>query len=296
MPSTTDDSAASDTVSPPESISVTERLSSNNYRTRKAQFDNMLTIFGRKPVLEVLEDPAISVHCLHLASSNKSAGIIEKILQRASQRNIPIRYHDKRALSRISRNSKQDQGVAADLNLAHYQQLDQFLANYEPRASDRFIALDQVTNPQNLGMIIRSIAASNIQGLLLPNRGSATLGPLVIKASAGTLFKCPIIRCESLSSAMQQLKQRTIRSIALSGNIDESERQNARASKPLSRFASDISNAEQAEYPLLFLLGNETHGLSNEILEQADELAYIPMNNGVESLNVAVTAGIIAFL
>ncbi|MBK8132487.1 MAG: 23S rRNA (guanosine(2251)-2'-O)-methyltransferase RlmB, partial [Gammaproteobacteria bacterium] len=62
----------------------------------------------------------------------------------------------------------------------------------------QLLALDRVTNPQNLGMIVRTVCASPLDGLLLPRQGCAPLSPLVIKASAGTLFRCPLWRCDRL--------------------------------------------------------------------------------------------------
>ena len=77
-----------------------------------------LTLYGRKPALEALEDTSLTIHCLHLADSNRPNGIIAQIIKEAEQRGIAIRYHDRQALSRISKNGKQDQGVALDVVLS----------------------------------------------------------------------------------------------------------------------------------------------------------------------------------
>lgn len=241
----------------------------------------MLTIFGRKPVLEVLRDTTIPVHKLHLAESNqRNTAVIQDIEAAALKRNITVEYHSKQALSRISRNSKQDQGVAADLLLPHYQQFESFFENYRPQPHHRFIAVDQVTNPQNLGMIIRSIAAAGVEGLIIPNKGSAAIGPLVIKASAGTLFQCPIIRCENLSDIVSQFKSIGIHTAAMSGAGQ-----------------TDLfdMNAKYPDSAILYIMGNESEGVSAEISQVVDSQVTIPMANGVESLNVAVAAALVAF-
>ncbi len=80
-------------------------------------------------------------------------------------------YHDKQALSRISKNAKQDQGVALDMVLEHMGDESSFRNTHK---SYRIIALDGVTNPQNLGMIIRSCAAGNIDAILLPTKRRST--------------------------------------------------------------------------------------------------------------------------
>lgn len=256
---------------------------SDVYRDKKTQFDNMLTIYGRKPVLEALEDLAIPIYRIHLADSNKSASILSRIEQLAGERSIEVQYTDKRALSRISRNSKQDQGVAADLALPGYQQLSTFLADYQPQSHDRFLAVDNVSNPQNLGMIIRSAAAAGIRGLVIPSQGSAAIGPLVIKASAGAIFKCPILRCEKLADAIRELKSSGLAVATLSADTGHK--------KSISLF--DLIREEQRAS--LFVLGNETDGVSGQTEALADFSVFIPMHNEVESLNVAVTATLIAF-
>jgi 23S rRNA (guanosine2251-2'-O)-methyltransferase len=85
-----------------------------------------LTLYGRKPALEALEDVSLTIHCLHLANSNRPAGIIAQITKEAEDRGITIRYHDRQALSRISKNGKQDQGVALDVVCPNFMSLEAF--------------------------------------------------------------------------------------------------------------------------------------------------------------------------
>lgn len=251
--------------------------SSSSYQDKKAFFDSLLTVYGRKPVLEVLQDPAIPVYRLHLADSNKPGGIIGDIERLAAARGVPVAHHSKQGLSRISRNGREDQGVAADLQLPRYRSLDTLLDEWPERAL-RLIALDRVTNPQNMGMLIRSACAGGIDAVLIPRKGCAPLSPLVIKASAGTLFKCPLVRCEELPQALRALQQRGARVAILA-----------------SHAATDLFAWRNAGSHV-YVLGNETDGVSDEVIALADEKVRIPMANGVESLNVAVTAALVAYL
>ena len=265
---------------------------SDGYQQKKSRFDNMLTIYGRKPVLEALQDASIPIYRVHLANSNKKAPILVKIETLAAQRKIVTEHIDKLALSRISRSSKQDQGVAADLALPGYQQLASFLNDYVADIQDRFLAVDNVSNPQNLGMIIRSAAASGIRGLIIPKQGSATLGPLVIKASAGAIFKCPIICCEKLSDATSALQERGVKIATLCAEDDGA---NSGSHQTHLTSVSLQGLIQQPPAATVFVLGNETEGVSIETQSQADYSVYIPMHNAVESLNVAITAALIAF-
>lgn len=255
---------------------MTNQTDSDAYKAKKRFFDSLMTVYGRKTVLEALQDSKVDIYRLHLAKSNKSAEILTEIIQLATAKGAEIVYHDRQSLSRISKNAAQDQGVAADLKLSQYQSYEDFLKN--PRKDDyRLLALDGITNPQNLGMIIRSACAGNIDGILLPLKGNAQIDPLVIKASAGTLFKAPILRCQTLASALDSFKQDGATICALSSH----------AHYELKDFKSVGAS--------IYVLGNETNGVSREVEALCNEHIKIPMNNGVESLNVAVTAALIAF-
>jgi 23S rRNA (guanosine2251-2'-O)-methyltransferase len=249
---------------------------SPEYHEKKAFFDRVLTIYGRKPVLETLRDATLRCHALHLAHSNRDAGIVQEIRQEAERQGVPVRLHTREELARISKNGKQDQGVAVDVLCPAFSSLDDFLAQPGP-LSGRLLALDGITNPQNLGMIIRSAAAGAIDGIVLARKGSAALGPLVIKASAGTLFRAPLLLCATLHEALRQCQARGAQVCTLE------------ADSPMSLFSHRASDF------CLYVLGNETEGVSKEIRALADTRLSIPMRNGVESLNVAVTASLIAY-
>lgn len=247
------------------------------YQEKKAFYGGLLTIYGRKPVLEALQDSSLPIHCLHIADSNKPGGILRDIEQLAAQRKVPVKYHSKIELSRISKNSREDQGVAVDLQLPRYQRLEQFQQQCRPAPGLRLLAVDRVTNPQNLGMLIRSACAGGVAAVVIPDKGSAPLSPLVIKASAGSLFKCPIVRCGELSEALRAL-QRDGWQVGV-----------------LSSHASQDLFALPKQAPRIYVLGNETEGVAPAIMQLADLQIAIPMANGVESLNVAVTAALLAY-
>ncbi len=248
---------------------------SPEYLEKKAFFDKVLTIYGRNAVMEALEDRSITIHKLHLSKSNRSAPQIDEMLKVAALRGIEVVYHEKNTLSRISRNAKQDQGVALDLLLEHYINEEEFISN---NMDYRLIALDGIHNPQNLGMIIRSCAAGHIDGIILPVKNSAKISPLVIKASVGTLFKIPIIKTNNLPKTLKYFQGQKAKLYTLSSHAKKSYRDEAYAEKTI------------------FILGNESEGVSQEVERLSDATIAIPMQRGVESLNVAVTASLLAFL
>ncbi len=245
---------------------------SQEYKDKKNYFEKIITLYGRNVVVEVLQDQSIEVHKLHLSTSNKTDGAIKEILALAKKRDIEITYHEKNALSRISKNAKQDQGVAIDIISKSYKSASEI----KEMPSFRLIALDGIHNPQNLGMIIRSCAASTLDGIILPKKNSAKISPLVIKASAGTLFKLPIYYCDNLEDVLENLSDADI--YALSSHAKKS--------------IYDITPSKKS----IFVLGNESEGVSPEVIKLCNNAIKIPMQRGVESLNVAITASLIAFM
>lgn len=245
---------------------------SQEYKDKKAFFEKIITLYGRNVVIEILQDNSIDIHKVHLANSNKDDGAIKKILSLAKERSLEIDYHDKKALSRISKNAKQDQGVAIDIISNSYQNADEL----KTMSHFKLIALDGIHNPQNLGMIIRSCAAGNIDGIILPKKNSAKISPLVIKASAGTLFKIPIYFCNALEEILEKLPDTKIYTLS-------------------SHAKNDIYTITK-ENKSIFVLGNENEGVSLEVQKLSNDSLAIPMQRGVESLNVAVTASLIAFM
>ncbi len=243
-----------------------------SYQEKKKLYQNMLTIYGRKSVEEALLDKSLPCYKLHLADSNKPASIIQQCIKLAEKRNIPIEYHDKRKLSFISRNAKQDQGIALDIQLDNLRSIDSIRND----KAQNLLLLDNVTNPQNVGMIIRSAAAGFIDGLIIPEKGCAELGPLVIKASAGSIFKGRVYRCQQTMDAINELK-------------------NSHQFAGLALHTTNNFYQYTFTKPTVFILGNESTGMCDEVTKACDVMLKIPMRNNVESLNVAITAALIAF-
>jgi len=248
---------------------------SKEYIAKKAFFDKVLTIYGRNAVQEALEDSTITIHKLHMSKSNRDADILENIKALANEREVETKYHDKQSLSRISKNAKQDQGVALDIVLEYFGDEESFNSKHK---SYRIMALDGISNPQNLGMIVRSCAAGDIDAILLPSRGAAQISPLVIKASAGTLFKMPIIKTSNLKKTLMYFRNSGADIYALSSHAKSSYKEQNYSSKTI------------------FVLGNESDGVSGDVESVCNKQINIPMKRGVESLNVAVTASLLAFL
>lgn len=236
--------------------------------------DRYLTLYGRKPVLEVLDDPDASVARVFV-SQRARGGAVEQILRRAQARGVPVERVTSERVSRISKRPKQDQGVAVDVEAPAMRSLESFLEAPPERAA--LLALDGVTTPANVGMILRAATVLGLEGVIVPRRGVPAIGPLVIKASAGVAFRAPILRCERLEDGLSDAKMAgfCVYGLADAGSEDLAEV----TVRPRS----------------VFVLGNETEGLSDAVAPLLDARVRIPMAREGDSLNVATAAAIVAY-
>lgn len=236
--------------------------------------DRFLTIYGRKPVLEILENESLNIAKVFIARKAK-ADIIKNIIAACERRGIEVLRLEADQVSRMSKHPKQDQGVAADIHTPQMDDALQFLEQNKDKKL-QLIALDGITTPGNVGMIIRSCTALGIDGIILPRKGSAKLNSLVIKASAGVVFKSRILKCERLTPVLKKAKEIGFTVYGLSGE------------KGKNIYTEAFDNQS------LFVMGNETEGVSPQTEALTDKHLFIPMANDVESLNVACAATVVA--
>lgn len=233
--------------------------------------DRYITVYGRMPVLEALQSPALDVAKVMVADNARGAAV-DEILDAARERGVEVRYASPARIKLLAGNGKQDQGVIADIAAPRMARLAEFLERRGRRPTMVFL-LDGVTNPSNVGMILRSATAAGVDGVVLPRAGTPHVGPLVIKASAGVAFEAPILNAPSAAEAARLLRGR---GFTVYGLAAEARR---------SLYRTDL--APRAA----LVLGGETHGVT----VPTDVQLRIPMRGGVESLNVAVTASVVAF-
>lgn len=235
--------------------------------------DTYLTVYGRKPVQEVLEDLELPIDKVWLATNAKGDAIrqMERI---CDQRGIPVHRVTEEQVARMSKNPKQDQGVAADIVIPQMMAAEDYFAQAPKRSW--LVAMDGVTTPANVGLIIRTATGMGMDGILIPRKGTSSLNPLVIKASAGVIFKSRLLKCETLNKVLAAAKAAGFHIYGLAGG------------------AGGI-NLYDADIPprAIFILGNETEGISQDVLRQLDQRVFIPMANGVESLNVACAGAVL---
>jgi 23S rRNA (guanosine2251-2'-O)-methyltransferase len=235
--------------------------------------DRFLTVYGRKPVLEVLADESLEIDKVLLADTSRGPAVAE-IRQAARSRGVPVSTASAHRVKVLAGNGKQDQGVLADVVAPRMRPLSDALASADLR---RLLLLDGITTPANVGMILRTATAAGIDGVVVPRRGVASLDPLVVKASAGVAFRAPVLRCATAADAAQALVDAGFGLYALAADAPQS-----------------VFNAELPARAA-FVLGSETAGVGPQVRELVTGWLAIPMRGGVESLNVSAAAAVLCF-
>lgn len=237
--------------------------------------DRFVTVYGRKPVLEALADRELAVDKVVLAE-NAHGPAVREILDAAAGRGVPVRRATAHRVKVLAGNGRHDQGVLADVIAPRMRPLEHFLSALGSGPAS-VLVLDQITNPANVGMILRTATAAGLAGVVLPRRGVPAVDPLVVKASAGVAFHAPMLRCSTADGGCAALRTAGFELLGLAGGS-----------------GADLFTARLRPRSA-FVLGNETSGVSPAVGGLIDRWLSIPMSGGVESLNVASAAAVVSF-
>jgi 23S rRNA (guanosine2251-2'-O)-methyltransferase len=241
--------------------------------------DTFITVYGRKPVLEALVDPTLSIDKV-ITADNAQGSSLMAILSAARERGVPVHRASAHRVKVLAGNGRHDQGVLADVLAPKMRVLTEYLdelANLPADSPCSLLVLDAVTNPANVGMVLRSATAAGLDGVLLPRRGVPAIDPLVIKASAGVAFRAPVLRAPTAAEGCAVLRAAGIKVLGLAGDA------------PASLLHDPLPER------VALVLGNESEGLSAAVRAQLDGTVAIPMRGGVESLNVASAAAVASY-
>ena len=237
--------------------------------------DRFLTVYGRKPVLEALNDRDLQVDKVVLAEGARGSAV-DEIKEAAADRAVRVHRASAHRVKVLAGNGRHDQGVLADVTAKRMRPLDDVLA--EPATAPRSVLLlDGLTTPGNVGMILRTATAAGIGGIVVPHHGVATLDPLVVKASAGVAFHAPVLRTQTAPEAAEALTEAGYALYSLDSGAEH------------SLFDADLGGR------CAFVLGSESKGLSEEVRARIAERLLIPMSGEVESVNVASAAAVLSF-
>jgi 23S rRNA (guanosine2251-2'-O)-methyltransferase len=232
---------------------------------------------GRQAVRELLMAERRKVHEIWISAELEGDAGVADIVEIAAARRVPLLHVARAKLEREAR-SEAPQGVLAHAAEIPEADLGDLIGERGTRGSARpfLVAVDGVTDPGNLGAIIRSCDGAGVSGVLLPRHRSVHVTPTVAKASAGAVEYVPIALVPGLPGTLKQLKDRGVWVVGLDDGAD--------------RDLDEIGTL--ATEPICLVLGAEGAGLSRLVRERCDSIVSIPMAGRVSSLNVSTAAAI----
>ena len=234
------------------------------------QQENLLA--GRNPIREALKAGRDIEKLLVL--KGELSGSAREIVQMAREAHIVVQEVEKIRLDELAHNH---QGLVAFASAYQYSTVEAMLEAAAEKNEDPFlILLDGVTDPHNLGAIIRSAECVGAHGVIVPERRSVGLTPAAVKASAGAVEHMKVARVVNLSRTIEELKERNIWTYALDMDGEDYERVNFKGGVAL-------------------VVGSEGEGVSRLVLEHCDQKVSLPMAGHIDSLNASVAAGIMMY-
>ena len=229
-------------------------------------------IYGRKPVEEAVEKNMAKN--LYLLKNNK--GNVAKFKDLAKEKKVPVKVVDRNFLDDLSQ-GKNHQGVVCEIKPYSYSSYEEMLSMIKKKGEDPFLLLlDGVEDPQNLGAIIRTAYLAGAHGILIPKHRSAKVTGTVFKTSAGACAHIKIAQVTNVNQTIERLKKDNIWVYGADMGERPYYEQNTKG-------------------PICLVLGSEGKGLSDPTKSHLDGILSIPMYGDLDSLNVSVVAGILAF-
>ncbi|MCE0761419.1 23S rRNA (guanosine(2251)-2'-O)-methyltransferase RlmB [Pseudonocardia kujensis] len=233
------------------------------------------TVLGRNPVLECLRAgvPATALRVVVGATSDER---VAESVHLAADAGLSILEVERGELDRISGGALH-QGVALQIPSYEYAHPDELLeAASESGQPALIVALDGVTDPRNLGAVVRSVSAFGGHGVVVPQRRSAGMTAVAWRTSAGTAARLPVARATNLTRTLREYAQTGLMVAGLDAEGDVS-----------------LDEFDLATDPLVIVTGSEGKGLSRLVRESCDVTVSIPMAREVESLNASVATGVV---
>lgn len=228
-------------------------------------------IYGTRAVIEaILAGKDIDKIMIQTGLSNE---LIRELLNVARTHNVPVQQVPAERLKRIS--SKNHQGVICMLSPVSFASAENLVAQaYEEGREPFFLLLDRVTDVRNFGAVVRTAECAGIDGILIPEKGSAPITADAMKTSAGALNYVPVCREKDLKKTLKFMRESGVRIVACTEKTDK-----------------DIYDLNLTG-PMMLVVGSEEDGVSDAILRDADDLARIPLKGKIGSLNVSVAAAV----
>jgi 23S rRNA (guanosine2251-2'-O)-methyltransferase len=227
-------------------------------------------IYGLRPVIEALRSKRREVREILDSVGDK------EIASEAAIREVPVRRVPRNRIEELARGGVH-QGVVARVGPYPYSGLGEILIVSDPLV----VILDGVTDPRNLGAVLRAADGAGASGVVIPKDRAVGVTPVAVKASAGASEHVPVVRETNLRRALEKMKEAGVWAYAADGGT-------------ASTGATEYTNLDLSG-PVAFVLGSEGRGVRRLVRKGCDGVVSIPMRGAVSSLNVSVAAAVLLF-
>lgn len=243
-------------------------------RSKKKFKQRERLIYGRHPVLEALRRHIVRrVYYYENITNSKFYASLEDACEEkgVEMKAVDIKYLE----SRLGKSNHQ--GVLAEVLPFEYSSLESIVRSIRGKKTASVLVLAHLEDPGNFGAILRSAAAFNIDGVIIPNVRSVSVNATVAKTSAGTLGLVPIAQVANLRNAVEILKKEDMWAVGTSPDAD--------------RELSEIDFPERS----IIVMGSESKGIPQLLLKECDFVVKIDISSDVESLNVSASTAILLY-
>ncbi|MCC9740823.1 23S rRNA (guanosine(2251)-2'-O)-methyltransferase RlmB [Streptomyces sp. MNU89] len=234
-------------------------------------------VVGRNSVAEALRE-GVPANTLYVQQYIDSDERVREAIQLATESGMNLMEAPRPELDRMT-NGLNHQGLVLQVPPYDYAHPDDLLAAAQDAGEDPLIVvLDGITDPRNLGAIVRSVSAFGGHGVVVPERRAAGMTAGAWKTSAGTAARTPVARAANMTRVLESYQKAGLMVVGLAGDGD-----------------TELGGTEVLDGPVVIVIGSEGKGLSRLVAETCDQLVRIPMPGGAESLNAGVAAGVVLY-
>ena len=231
-------------------------------------------VVGRNPVIECLH-ARVPATALYIAQGTRNDDRLTEAVQLAHSRSIPLIEVPRLELDSMTGNGLH-QGVGLQIPPFEYADVFDLIGTVaDSKEQGMIVVLDNITDPRNLGAVIRSTAAFGGQGVVIPERRSASVTAVAWRTSAGTAARLPVAKATNITRALKEFQQNGYQVVGLDAGGDTTY------------------DSYDGTGPVVIVVGSEGKGLSRLVRETCDVLVSVPTTSWVESLNASVAAGVV---
>ena len=231
-------------------------------------------VVGRNPVIECLH-ARVPATALYIAQGTRNDDRLTEAVQLAHSRSIPLIEVPRLELDSMTGNGLH-QGVGLQIPPFEYADVFDLISTAaDSKEQGMIVVLDNITDPRNLGAVIRSTAAFGGQGVVIPERRSASVTAVAWRTSAGTAARLPVAKATNITRTLKEFQQNGYQVVGLDAGGDTTY------------------DSYDGTGPVVIVVGSEGKGLSRLVRETCDVLVSVPTTSWVESLNASVAAGVV---